>query len=268
MNAILWEKLSESIEWAAAEFDGVMGVSIKDLTTGDALSVNGDEQFLAASSIKIPILIELYKKARAGTLDLGKEVTVHDDVKVGGTGVIKELGNVTLTMQDIITLMITVSDNTATNMLIDVAVMDDVNATMKELGLSVTRLLRKMQDYEAIAQGKENYSTPNEFMRLMEALHTCEGLDPWIAEQALAVLKKPKTTTINRLLPYDVEIASKYGNMRNSYCDVALVYHPQSPYIISVMTKYIPTDDVRKQRTIDAISEVSKTAYDHFNATP
>lgn len=267
MNAILWEKLSESIEWAAAEFDGVMGVSIKDLTTGDALSVNGDEQFLAASSIKIPILIELYKKARAGTLDLSKEVTVPDDVKVGGTGVIKELGNVTLTLQDLITLMITVSDNTATNMLIDVAVMDDVNATMKELGLNVTRLRRKMQDYEAIAQGKENYSTPNEFTRLMEALHTSEGLDPWIAEQALAVLKKPKTT-INRLLPYDVEIASKYGNMRNSYCDVALVYHPQSPYIISVMTKYIPTDDIRKQRTIDAISEVSKTAYDHFNATP
>lgn len=269
MNAILWEKLSESIEWAAEEeFDGVMGVSIKDLTTGDALSVNGDEQFLAASSIKIPILIELYKKARAGTLDLGKEVTVHDNVKVGGTGVIKELGNVTLTLQDLITLMITVSDNTATNMLIDVAVMDDVNATMKELGLSVTRLLRKMQDYEAIAQGKENYSTPNEFTHLMEILHTSERLDPWIAEQALAVLKKPKTTTINRLLPYDVEIASKYGNMRNSYCDVALVYHPQSPYIISVMTKYIPTDDIRKQRTIDAISEVSKTAYDHFNATP
>lgn len=268
MNAILWQKLSESIEWAAEEFDGVMGISIKDLTTGDALSVNGDEQFLAASSIKIPILIELYKKAKAGTLDLDKEVTVPDDVRVGGTGVIKELGNVSLTIQDITTLMITVSDNTATNMLIDVAVMDDVNATMKELGLNVTRLLRKMQDYEAIEQGKENYSTPNEFTRLMDILHTGEELDPWIAEKALAVLKKPKTTAINRLLPYDVEIASKYGNMRNSYCDVALVYHPQSPYIISVMTKYIPTDDVRKQRTIDAISNVSKTAYDHFSATP
>ncbi len=268
MDAILWEKLSESIEWAAEEFDGVMGVSTKDLNTGDAISVNGDEQFLAASSIKIPILIELYKKARAGTLDLEKEVVVPDDVKVGGTGVIKELGDVTLTIQNLITLMITVSDNTATNMLIDIAVMDDVNATMKELGLNVTRLLRKMQDYEAIAQGKENYSTPNEFTRLMEILHTGEGLDPWIAEQALTVLKKPKTTTINRLLPYDVEIASKYGNMRNSYCDVALVYHSQSPYIISVMTKYIPTDDIRKQRTIDAISNVSKTVYDHFNATP
>ena len=268
MNAILWEKLSGSIEWAAEEFDGVMGVSIKDLTTGNALSVNGDEQFLAASSIKIPILIELHKKAKAGTLDLDTEVTVHDDVKVGGTGVIKELGNVTLTIQDLATLMITVSDNTATNVLIDVAVMDDVNATMKELGLNVTRLRRKMQDYEAIAQGKENYATPNEFTRLMETLHTCEGLDPWIAEQTLAVLKKTKTTTINRLLPYDLEIASKYGNMRNSYCDVALVYHPQSPYIISVMTKYIPADDIRKLRTIDAISKVSKTAYDHFNATP
>ena len=95
MDAILWQKLSGSIEWAAEEFDGVMGVSIKDLTTGDSLSVNGDEQFLAASSIKIPILIELYKKAKAGTLNLDEAVTVSDDVKVGGTGVIKELGDVT-----------------------------------------------------------------------------------------------------------------------------------------------------------------------------
>jgi len=268
MNAILWQKISGSIEWAAEEFDGVMGVSVKDLTTGDTLSVNGDEQFLAASSIKIPILIELHKKAKAGTLNLETEVTVKDDVKVGGTGVIKELGDVTLTIRDLATLMITVSDNTATNILIDIAVMDDVNTTMEELGLNTTRLRRKMQDYEAIAQGKENHSTPNEFTRLMEILHTSEGLDPWIAEQTLNILRKPKTTAINRLLPYDVEIASKYGNMRNSYCDVALVYHPQSPYIITVMTKYIPTDDIRKQRTIDAISEVSKTAYDHFNATP
>jgi beta-lactamase class A len=268
MDAILWQKLSGSIEWAAEEFDGVMGVSIKDLTTGNSVSVNGDERFLAASSIKIPILIELHKKAKAGTLNLDDSVTVHDDVKVGGTGVIKELGDVTLTIRDLATLMITVSDNTATNILIDIADMDDVNATMEGLSLSTTRLRRKMQDYEAIKQGKENHSTPNEFTRLMETLHTGEGLDQWVTEQTLAVLKKPKTTAINRLLPYDLEIASKYGNMRNSYCDIALVYHPENPYIISVMTKYIPADDVRKQRTIDAISEVSKTAYDHFNATP
>lgn len=268
MDAILWKKLSESMEWAAEEFDGVMGVSIKDLNTGDAISVNGDEHFLAASSIKIPILIEIYNKARAGTLDLDEWVTVPDDVKVGGTGVIKELRDVTLTIRDLATLMITVSDNTATNVLIDYAVMEDVNSTLEWLGLDVTRLLRKMQDHEAIAQGKENYSTPNEFTSLMEALHTPEGLDPWVAEQALAVLKKPKTTAINRLLPYDLEIASKYGNMRNSYCDIALVYHPENPYIISVMTKYIPADDAKKMRTIDAISEVSKTAYHYFSAKP
>ena len=265
MDAILWEKLSRKIRRVADSFSGTMGISLKNLATQKMITVNGNESFPAASAIKIPILIEFYRKARAGTLDPAEFRTITDDVRVGGTGVLKELGEVSLTLRDLATLMITVSDNTATNILIDITGMNDINMTLERLGLRTTRLLRKMQDYEAIAQGKENYSTPNEFTRLMEIMHTGEGLDPWVAEETLAVLKKPKTTAINRLLPQEVEVAGKYGDMRDSYCDIALVYHPQSPYIISVMTRHIPTSDIRKQRAIDTISNVSKIAYDYFS---
>ena len=266
METILWEKISKKIRRAADEFSGSMGVSVKDLSTENMITINGNESFLAASAIKIPILIEFYRKARTGTLDLAEFTTITDDIKVGGTGVLKELGEVSMTLRDLATLMITVSDNTATNILIDITDMNDINVTLEKLGLRKTRLLRKMQDYEAIAQGKENYSTPNEFTRLMEILYTGEGMDPWVAEETIAVLKKPKTTAINRLLPQEVEVASKYGDMRDSYCDIALVYLPKSPYIISVMTRNIPKSDIRKQKAIDAISNVSKITYDYFSS--
>lgn len=256
------------LEETAAAFDGVMGIAVKDLTAGDEIGVDWDERFLAASSIKIPILIELFRKAEAGAVDLGERVTVGDDVKVGGTGVLKEMGDgtATLALSDLASLMITVSDNTATNILIDVVGMEDVNGLLEGMGLRTTRLMRKMQDSEAIAMGRENYATPREFMRLMAALYASEGMDPWVSEQTLSVLKKPKTTAINRLLPYEVNVASKYGNMRDSYCDVGVVYHPERPYVISVMTKEIHEGDVRKQRTIDAISKVSRMVFDHFDS--
>jgi len=266
MNQLL--KLKGRLEKAAAAFEGVMGIAVKDLTSSDEIGVDWDERFLAASSIKIPILIELFRKAKEGAVNLEERVTVGDDVKVGGTGVLKEFGDgtATLALSDLASLMITVSDNTATNILIDVVGMEDVNRLIEDIGLTTTRLLRKMQDSEASAKGRENYATPREFMELMGALHAGKGIDPWVSEQTLSVLMKPKTSAINRLLPYQVKAASKYGTMRDSYCDVGIVYTPDGPYVLSVMTKEIPDDDVRKQRTIDEISKVSRMVFDHFDS--
>jgi beta-lactamase class A len=257
------------LETKAYEFPGVMGVSVKDLTTGDEHHIRGDERFLAASSIKIPILIELFRKARTGAIDLNERIVVLDDVKVGGTGVLKEFGDGTsrLAIGDLASLMITVSDNTATNILIDIVGFNDVNALLDDMGLTTMRLLRKMQDSVASSQGKENYATPREFMILMDRLYGQEELDPWICERTLEYLTKPKTTAINRLLPYDLRIASKYGNMRDSYCDIGIIYHPERPYILAIMTKQISDDDVRKQRTINEISKISRMVYDHFDST-
>lgn len=266
MNQLL--KLKGKLEEAAAAFDGVMGIAVKDLTSGDEIGVDWDERFLAASSIKIPILIELFRKAKVGAVDLEERVTVGDDVKVGGTGVLKEFGDgtATLALSDLASLMITVSDNTATNILIDVVGMEDVNHLMEGIGLTTTRLLRKMQDSEASAMGRENYATPREFMELMATLHTGVGIDTWVSEQTLSVLMKPKTTAINRLLPYQVKAASKYGTMRDSYCDIGIIYHLERPYVLAVMTKEILEDDARKQRTIDEVSKVSRMVFDHFDS--
>ena len=156
MSDVRKAKFTRKLENAAEEFEGVMGISIKDLNSGDEFSVNSDERFMTASAIKIPVLIELLRKAKSGELDLNERVTISNDLKVGGSGVLKELGDgtETMTIRDLATLMIIVSDNTATNIMIDIADMDDVNAVLEGLGLKVIRIRRKMQDFEAIKAGR------------------------------------------------------------------------------------------------------------------
>lgn len=268
MSDVLGEELMRRLEAVAEDFDGLMGVSVMDLASGGEFHLNGDVVFPVASSIKIPLLVELFNKAKAGTMDLDEEVTIRDGNMVKGSGVLKEMGDgtLTLTTRDLATLMIIVSDNTATNMLIDAVGMDDVNEMLRGLGLEETRLQRKMQDHQAIQEGRDNFSTPSEFARLMERLYRHEDIDPRVCEETLSVLKKPKATPLSRALPYDVEAADKSGDMPGVRCDVGIVFVPGRPYILSIMTKDVPESDLKKLRTDEAITMVSKMIYEHFRS--
>jgi beta-lactamase class A len=248
------------------EFHGVMGITVKDLISGYELKINENEVFPVASSIKIPILIELFRKAKAGLVNLDEEFTIQEKNKTKGSGVLNELGNgtITLTMRDLATLMIIVSDNTATNILIDIVGMDDVNLMLGELGLKETKLQRKMQDYIAASKGRENISTPLEFMRLLEYLYDRKGLDTWVCEQTLSVLKKSKDTAITRGIPMRVEVANKPGGMLGVSCDVGIVYQPHRPYIIVIMTKEIPLSDPKKLFAMEQMVNISKIVYEYF----
>src|SRR5262249_25622832 len=152
------------IEKIATGFDGVMGVAIKDLTTGEEVVVNDQLTFPTGSSIKIPILIELHKQIAEGKYKLTDQRWIENKDKVAGSGVIVNFGAHTsqLSLQDLAVLMIVLSDNTATNMLIDQTGMANVNATLDQLGLKAIRLRRKMIDTAASARGDENIATPHE----------------------------------------------------------------------------------------------------------
>ena len=163
-RAILQRKLTAEIEKIANNLDGVMGVAIKDLTTGEEFSINDQLIFPTGSSIKIPVLLELHKQASTGKYKLTDQRWVERADKVGGSGVIVNFGDHTsqLSLNDLAVLMIVLSDNTATNMLIDQVGMANVNRTMEELGLRQIRLRRKMIDQAASARGDENTATPRE----------------------------------------------------------------------------------------------------------
>ena len=153
---ILWQKLEASIQEVDAKLDGVMGVAIEDLTSGDHFFLHEDEVFAQASSIKITVLANLYLQAQEGKLKLLDPYTVQSSDLVPDSDIMGGLtpGVTRLTLRDLATMMVAVSDNSATNVLIDRVGMQNVNVMLDSLGLTHTRLRRKMMDLQAAKEGR------------------------------------------------------------------------------------------------------------------
>ncbi len=258
----LRRKLSAEIEKVANQFDGVMGLAIKDLTTGEEILLNEQFTFPTGSSIKIPILIELHKQAAEGKYKLTDLRRVERKDQVGGSGVIVNFGDGAsqLSLRDLAVLMIVLSDNTATNILIDQTGMANVNRTLDDLRLNGIRLRRKMIDTAASARGDENIATPREAMQLMEKLYRGQAVNKQLSDDVLKFLKLRKSSPIPKLLPTSIEIANKPGGIEGVTCDWAIVYVPNRPFAIAVMTNY----NGENANADDAIAKVARLAYDHF----
>ena len=237
-SGYLWTRLEDKVTHLVTEFPGVAGVCVAGLASPHRLSVGSEEEFPTASSIKIHILAQLMLRAERGDVDLGKRVCVTPQMRVAGSGILASLdGDVELTIEDIATLMIIVSDNVATNICIDLAGMDETNDLIQELGLRSTHLRRKMQDDAAVAEGRENVSTPEEMVAILERLYG-DRPSPKAARMCLDVLKKPKTGPLRKGIPPTVPLANKTGTIENASCDAGIAYLPRQPYAIAVMTKF------------------------------
>ena len=262
--AALHAKLERQIEQVASEFDGVMGIVVKDLTSGESFQVNAEMVFPQASSIKLAILIELFRQAQMGGLRLEERVEVKRGQMVGGSGVLQRFGDASsaLSLRDLAVLMIVLSDNTATNLLIDRLGMDNVNQMLRKLGLEQTRLQRKMMDQESRRAGRENLSTPREMTTLLELLHGGKVLDASHTAALLEILKYPKenASPLRNGLPDGIALANKGGSLPGVRCDSGIVLLPDRPYVISVMTTY-GHDSHAAER---AISEVSRRVLEYF----
>ena len=260
---IVRQRLTGEIEKIAGGFDGVMGVAIKDLTGGEEILINADLTFPTGSSIKIPILIELHKQAAAGRYELNETRKILRQNKVGGSGVINLFSEETsqLSLHDLSVLMIVLSDNTATNMLIDQVGMANVNRTLDEAGLKNIRLQRKMIDVAASARGQENLATPREAMRLMEMLARGRIVSRGVSEEVIKTLRFRKNSPIPRLIPPNVPIANKPGGIEGVSCDWALVEVPNRPFVIAVMTTY----NGETANADEAIARIARLAYDYFS---
>src|SRR5437899_9523434 len=167
-QTVLWMKLEKSILDIDRGLDGVMGVAIVDLTDGHKYLLHANDIFPQASSIKICVLAELYRQAQQGKLKLTDLYTVNAADLVQDSDIMAGLtpGVMKITLRDLATIMVAVSDNSATNVLIDRVGMDNVNAFLNAQGLRDTRLRRKMMDLKGAAEGRENVSTPNELLHL------------------------------------------------------------------------------------------------------
>src|SRR5256886_13622433 len=212
---ILWQKLAATVNEVDGKLDGVLAVAVLDLSTGQKYLLHADLVMPTASSIKIAILAELYRQAQQGKVKLTDFYTLQQSDMVGGSGITSVLtpGMTKLTLRDVAGLMISVSDNSATNLIIDRVGMGKVNALLDSLGLTHTRLRRKMMDLKAAAEGRENVATPKEMMMLLEQIYRGKVLNKEMTEDFLKVLSTHKDSWIPRNLPDGLRIANKPGSL-------------------------------------------------------
>src|SRR5580698_4840680 len=206
---VLWQKLESTIHDVDQNLDGVMGVAIEDLTTGNQFFLHENEVFAQASSIKITVLANLYLQAQQGKLKLTDLYTVQVSDLVADSDIMGGLtpGITRITLRDLATMMVAVSDNSATNVLIDRVGMQNVNAMLDSLGLPHTRLRRKMMDLAAASEGRENVSSPREMMTLLEAIYRGKVLNKDSQAEFFSMLSTNKDSWIPRDLPAGLKIA-------------------------------------------------------------
>ena len=237
----------------ASRVDGVVGYEILDLTSGDRIGRLETASFPTASTIKLAVLYELFKQAEEGKIRLDEMVPLDRSEAVGGTCVLEQLGTPTLSIRDYATLMVVLSDNTATNVLIDRLAIDNINRRLRVAGLGATRLRRRMMDTDAARRGEENVSSPAEIVRLLEIMRKEQP-------DAIALLKKPKQSRLRRGLPERVEAADKPGELEGVRVDAGVVFATNRPYILCVMTTFLKSEADGER----AIEEISRTAYEYF----
>lgn len=265
-RAALWQKLQEELRAADRQLDGVMGLAIKDLTSGEEFFIHPDEVMPQASSIKIAVLADLYLQAQQGKLKLSDEYIVRKEDQVSGSDIMLGLtpGFTRLTLRDLATMMVAVSDNSATNVLIDRVGFDNVNAMLEGLGLHGTRLRRKMMDMKAASEGRENVSTPREMMTLLATIHTGKLLNKEMTEDFLRVLSTHKESSMLQGLPDDAVAANKPGELEAVRNDSGLVLIKGRPYILCVMTTYLK-DEREGSATIRKIAALTYSYFDRLS---
>jgi len=259
--AELGAKFERRMQEITARIDGVAGYLLLDLTSGDRIGHLERETFPTASTIKLAIVYELFKQADEGTISLDETLTLDRAKAVGGSGVLFELGTPTLSIRDYAALMVTLSDNTATNVLIDRLGMENIAKRMQALGLHATKLRRHMMDTAAARRGDENVSTPDELVRLLQAMYGAADARHGVPSAAIELLKKPKESRLRKGLPPDVAAADKPGELDGVRVDAGIVFAKNRPYVFCVMTTFLK-DDAAGER---AIEEMSRAAYEYFS---
>jgi beta-lactamase class A len=278
--AVSIQQVVADIEREFAGFAGTGGVAAKNLGTGEEIRVSADDTTATASTIKVPILIEIFRQIEAGNISLDDRLTVTDGAMTKGSGILRDLSlGVELSVRDVAVLMIVVSDNTATNMLIDLAGKERINQTMTELGFGRTRLINRL-DFPVIGPDARNLAvtTPGELAAIMEALASGSILTKKSCDQILEIMRMQHYRDLSpRYLPFTpyaeelgdqdngLRIANKTGGWKGMRADMALIEWPATRYVIGIVTEGDPDERFWAENNADKlIGRISKLIFDFW----
>jgi beta-lactamase class A len=237
---------------------GHVAIAIEDVMTGVKTGVNQSAEMPAASTIKIPVMVEVFRQLTLGRFDLNRKLHLQPSDRDSGWGTLCDAPTGSAyTVSRLLALMIDESDNTATNMLIRLVGRQSINATMHRLGLNHTRLTDFIRSNGPIRWALR--SSPSDMTRLLGAMAKDRLIDEWASREMIAILTgQHHNGLIPEPLPAGTMIAHKTGTLHDTLNDVGIVYLGADPYVIAVMTTDLPTLDAGRQ----FIRNVSRLAYE------
>ncbi|MDN4075177.1 serine hydrolase [Fictibacillus terranigra] len=222
-----------------------------------------DDIFPAASLIKIPILMESFRLAEQKLIDLSSKISLHQEGKAGGAGVLHLLSReATVTLADVLMLMITVSDNMAANIMIERTGMDRINALLAEMGCSKTVLGRRLMDFEAVKQGKNNFTSARDVILLLKEIGRGRMLKE---ESRKAILQILQNQQFRYKLPAYMDeetimIANKTGELEGVEHDAGIFTLKETKIYAAVLTNNLPDEAEGRQ----ALSLIGKALNDYM----
>lgn len=241
MRRELRVKFESELQKINTGFDGVFGAQFVDLTDGHKVSLNADGVFPTASTIKVPVLIELFRQAEQKAGLLKEQRPFKPSRETAESGMARLIGETSsLAIEDIAKMMINLSENTATNILIDEVGMSNVNNLISMLGFKTMKLQRKMLEREAQAQGRENIATPAEAATLMTRIAQCElPVSKASCDRMRQILEIPQDPhPAKDAIPRNIPIAFKWGGNEGVSAGWAIVSVADRPYVFAIMTTY------------------------------
>jgi beta-lactamase class A len=232
-----------------APFKGKVYLFAKNLDTSVTYAVNGDERVRTASTIKVAVMIEAFTRVAEGKAKWTDELVLTKAARYGGSGVMPELADgLRLTLRDCVNLMMVISDNTATNMVLDYLTTDAVNARMSALGFKDTRIMRRIGGGGESKEGKlpDNKrfglgaTTPHEMVQILEKLDGGEVVNKTAAKEMIDLMKREQARYAIGRANWDVPMASKYGALDSLRSCAAILYTKHGRIAISITVDDMP----------------------------
>jgi beta-lactamase class A len=266
----------------AKEHKGMIAVAVKNLRTGAEYYLNADEPMPTASLIKLPVMVEAYWQNEEGKVSLDKTLKLTQDDKVPGAGVLTDnfSPGSTFALKDAVRLMITVSDNTATNKVLDEIGIAAPGKRMESLGLKHTKINAKVFkgsttsiDPERTKRYGLGSTTAREMVQLLELIHKRKVVSAKACDEMLGILQKNQDNAmIVRFLPPGTSVAHKTGAVSNARTDAGIVSvrDPSDKKVKPLFAICVLTNDNEDQRwLVDnaaqvTIGKIAKAAFDHF----
>jgi len=239
----------------AAQFSGKVSIYAKNLNTGATYDLNGSNRVNTASTIKLPILIAVFTAEHAGKVHWTDTSELSKENKVAGSGILQEMSDGTrVNLHDLVRYMMLLSDNTATNLVLDHVPANDVNAVIAKLGLENTRSLRKIlkgSNPEGVSDAGRDpanakfgigVTTPREMVILLEQLYRGELVSKEASAEMLGIMKKQiwRDGMPRRFDALGIEVADKVGALDHLRSDVGIVYSKAGPVAIAITCDEIP----------------------------